>query len=506
MDKLVDILAEHAKKRWTLVSLFLVPGFFWLSQAYFSLSFRETIEHWSFLLASGLTLTLAGVLDCKGYPQKVYGLIPWAGLTLCGVVLSSAGLWQLRSPSLPSDRLVVAIAQFSAVSLGAKEEAKNVTHRIYREISKKRDEGSPIEVKFLAKEVVGDTEKARQEKAMQIIRSRGHSAHVILWGDVRKDENELYVEPRLSMVTQLGAPPLRRMPMMVVPSKRTDLREFVTYEPEKIRFKKRLSQEVADIVTFSCGLACLRAGKLDRALELLGRVTSNEALLYRALSFFEKATVDKSESHLRSALELLNRICDSIKWDESSEEYDLCCVAFTNRAFVLHMLVNYSPSEQTEDLLMQATDAYQVILHNLGREGSATLRAGLEERLGNCLYNLGIRNDGEQGTKLLTNAADAYQRALQLLNRDHHLEQWAWCQGDLGYVFCELGARVKGKNASEYLNKAIQCANKIVSACKGKDCPDRVNQTAVICKHSAILLKQTLASDNKTTASTASPN
>ena len=252
-----------------------VPLFFGIIQQYFSLSFRETFWHWTFLSINGLLFIFSGTLDRVFFPQKLHGLFPNIFLVVCGALFLTGALWRLKPVSLPKDRLIVAVAQFNSVSPGAVDEADNIQHRIYQEL-KKNHKGAPLEVKCLPDKVVGSGDQEKRKTAIQLTNTDRNSAHMVLWGDVRKDEEELFVEPHLTVVNHLPEASLEE---------RT-LQAYVSCEPNKLQFKKRLSTEIADVITVICGIAYCKAERWDAAIEVLRSVSSNEADFYKALSFY----------------------------------------------------------------------------------------------------------------------------------------------------------------------------------------------------------------------------
>ena len=162
-NKLVEKLIEWflREKRWPL--LFLIPGIpcaFIFIQKFFELPFRETFSHWSFLISSGVLFILSGVLYWVIFTQSMPSHRRWRGIPIAviGFVVLFLGLWQLKPPSLPEDKLVVTIVRFTPISSGADEEANNFPHRVEQKLREKHHEGVPLEIKRLSIEVSGDNE------------------------------------------------------------------------------------------------------------------------------------------------------------------------------------------------------------------------------------------------------------------------------------------------------------------------------------------------------------
>lgn len=277
MGKLIDIFFEWARggRRWPLLGILTVPFIFKFTQEYFQLTFRAATTHWSFLVSSGIVLFLSGVTYCivSRNRTKERPLVGYL-LVLLGVGLVASAASQVRPVPLPSDRLVVSIARFSPVAAGARDDADNLSHLMEQSLREKQQAGVPIEVKRLTSEVIGQDEAARRTAAVDLAMSRENGAHVILWGDVRKDESELYVEPRLTVARPLGKE---------LPDERS-LGRFTSEGPSHIKFKRRVTTEIADTVSFVVGLARFNAGLWDEAAGIFAQADSPPNRLYHAMT------------------------------------------------------------------------------------------------------------------------------------------------------------------------------------------------------------------------------
>ncbi len=277
MGKLVDIFVDWAKKerRWPLLAPLLLPGIVKFSQEYFQLSLRAATTHWSVLIAGGALLVVSGGLYCLVWPQG-FKRRAWVGgsLGVVGAAVVAAGAWQLHPGPLPSDRLVVAIARLTAVTAGARDDADNLAHSLEQMLRDKQRDGLPLEVKRLASEVAGTDERARRAVAVAMATSRESAAHVVLWGDVRRDEGQLFVEPRLTVARPLGKE---------LPEERS-LGRYASEGPSHITFKRRVSTEVAEMIGFIYGLVLFNAGRWQEAAGIFEQSKSPPNRLYHAMS------------------------------------------------------------------------------------------------------------------------------------------------------------------------------------------------------------------------------
>src|SRR5207244_10302743 len=125
----------------------------------------------------------------------------WVGglFAVVGAAMVTFGVMRFLPAQLPANRLVVAIARMTAVTAAARDDADNLTHSIEQTLRDNQRAGLPLEIKRLSVEIVGTDERGRRAAAVALATSREGAAHVVLWGDVRRDESELYIEPRLTV-------------------------------------------------------------------------------------------------------------------------------------------------------------------------------------------------------------------------------------------------------------------------------------------------------------------
>lgn len=296
MEKLLDKLIEWAlrKKRWPLLFLIGFLPLFAFARNFFELSYRETFWHWCFLISGGILLILSGVLYIAIASPKLLRLRLGGPLLLSGALFFIAGLLQFTPPTLPDDKLVVAIAKFTPISSGAIDEAENFTHRIEQRLREKQLEGAPLKIRRLTVQVVGPDEEARRKAAIALGKSRKGSAHVIIWGEIRKDEGELYVLPYLTIARQIQRANIGEKKLL----------ETVSNEPTHLEFKKRLSTEIADVVMLVYGLAYYRTGNWNKAIQILSHVDSNEGYLMLGIACLAKGDYQMSVTPFKKAISI----------------------------------------------------------------------------------------------------------------------------------------------------------------------------------------------------------
>lgn len=347
MSKLIDMFVEWAKKdgRWPLLILLILPGVVKFSQDYFQLSFRTALTHWSALIGGGALLVVAGALYGLVSLQAARERRILAGaLLLAGLAGVGTGFWHLRPAPLPSDRLVVAIARFTPVSAGAREDADNLGHSLEQMLRDRQKVGLSLDVKRLSFDIAGADERARRAAAVAVATSRDGAAHVVLWGDVQRDEGQLYVEPRVTVARPLGKE---------LPEERS-LGRYTSEGPSHLGFKRRLTTDVSDMIAFVYGLALYNAGRWQEAAGVFEQSSSAPNRLYHAMSLIaqyvdhfrrtfdqtarleylraaelelgavHQALLDVNDTNLAtlSLLELGNSLRMRNQWHDAQEQYE----------------------------------------------------------------------------------------------------------------------------------------------------------------------------------------
>ena len=109
MNYFIDIFVKWAKKerRFPLLLLLIIPFGFYFIQNFFELTFRETLTSLSFLIFTGAVIVISGVLYFLVANKELGRLKVSIPLSVIGAIILFCGLWQLKSPTLPDDLLIV---------------------------------------------------------------------------------------------------------------------------------------------------------------------------------------------------------------------------------------------------------------------------------------------------------------------------------------------------------------------------------------------------------------
>jgi len=474
IDKYLEILYDLSKKRSSLFFLILIPLLFGFIKKYFTFSFRDTVNHWTFLITIGIILILFGVFDLLKFPQKFYNLWP-SGLTIalgiCFIIISFCqlksidffngsviiffsiclliiGISLIISPKLPENKLVIAIAQFTPISDAAREESVNLQHRIEQKLREKQHEGAPLIIKHLSKSVgYLIDEQQRIKNAITICEGK---AHIILWGDIRLDDGEFFFEPRLTIIKQIGKTRIidRR------------LNVFESDQPEHLAFKKSISNEISDIITLIYGIACYNVGKWDRAIEVLEHVQSNEGLLYKGLCYYERAIPSEDpQEDLNTAITINYRI---IK--DTSEESDILhWLASLNHANSFAVLGFLSHTDKTLEYLNTADREYQTVIKELNHPRFHHYLALAKTNRGEVLRNLSNLVESKKAKNLLMEAVEEHKSALEIRTKGDLPEEWAATKNNLGIALIELGITLNDTDGVKVICEAVDILNEALT-------------------------------------------
>lgn len=447
------------KKYWHFLLLFLILCLFILTELYFALSFADTCSHWFFLISTGLILIIMGTLGFafkkyEKYRKSLFAI--YISFILGGIGTLIFCYFQYKLPLLPDDKLVVLITKFTSASSAAEEDSENIPHRIEQTLKKKQTEGIPLEIKRISKQVRGTDKYSKHNCALKIGASKEGHAHVILWGEVRKDENELYVTPRLTII--------KKMKNVNVEDREI---EFSNKENNHIDFKEHIAKEISNITTFVCGLAYYEAKKWSEAIQIFDQIPSDESQYYKGLCLYKRAfTTEQPKQELLSAYRIFYNIFESKKSDISKFKEDLCFEVQRHLVQTLIELSNLSEPQIGLYYLYEAKNISSLINNYLAESIQKDKNSALNnylnlylahENLGFVLLRLGEMLSGDEGNSYLEDAIKIYStERTSILQKFVHPQWQAATFSNLGVAFLSLGNRLDTGKGKEYLEKAIE--------------------------------------------------
>ena len=454
-DQLSKIVEKYKLKQ-LYILLFIPVVVFPFTKLFYELSFHDTFFNWFFLILTAFLLFLSAILGFI-FNKFIKHTFTINFILLIGCIVISIYCYYLYIPSqLPDDKLVVLIAKFTPASLGAEEDSENIPHRIEQELQKKQTEGIPLEIKRITKQVLGTNKYSKRDCALKIGSSKEGHAHVILWGDVRKDESELYVTPNLTII--------KKMKNVDV-----DDREIVFSNKENnhIDFKEHIAKEISNIITFVCGLAYYEAKEWDEAIQIFDQIPSDESQYYKGLCLYKRAfTTEQPKQELLSALKIFSNIIESNKLDILKFKDDLYLDV---QRYLVRTLIDLGFLSEPKVALSYLYEAEKIstlicnVLSEITRKDENNIRSNLlnlylaHENLGMVLYRLGEMLSGNEGSSYLEGAIKIFGNNQINIYQKIAPPQWqAATLSNLGVTFLDIGKRLGTDNGKEYLEKAIE--------------------------------------------------
>jgi tetratricopeptide (TPR) repeat protein len=290
----------------------------------------------------------------------------------------------------------------------------------------------------------GDWEEGRKA----VVKAFRNKAHLVIWGDVQKEEQTPFVTLHLTTATQL-------------PKARIDqgrLREFPpSFEPDHLTFRRRVADEMEALALLLPGLAYYNTGDWTEALRFLKHSECEERWVYEVLSLYNRAEVSPEPlPDLLAAKEAFEMVKSPVGWTRTSSPRELHWTACLNRANVLSSLGELGKGQEAVSVLREANAAYKAALNVVDRKASPLQWAMTQNNRGVALEELGIRVGGCEGKGYLLESEKAYQSALEVYRKDALPQDWAMTQNNRGVALQELGMLLGGTESQTYLNQAIE--------------------------------------------------
>ena len=426
MDHILNFFVEwvRGQRRWPLFLLMLLLPLFGLVRGYYSLSFRLTFSHPAFLIASGVIVISAGFLYIRVVPRGLRTrsrTLLGVGLEILAIVLFSGAYVSIRGRSLPGDSIVIGIAEFTPISLGAAEASLNLRDRIEEKLDSLAKAGVPLVVKRLDGTVRGEDMAGRA----RVARSLGHDVHLVLWGEVRFDEGELKFRPHLTIVNQ--------SPRARFSERSENLQDFASIAPKQLPFKELVSDSLAGLITTVYGIASFEAGDYSRAISILKHVRSREAYLFTGIAAGMRASYSPNPSlDYALALESLNAALRGERVASDRSSNGLTMLAWLNRAVIINHIAEHNPQAGAV-LLPEAATIFREALTRIPREKNAVFWSQTKKNLGDT-YRAASPGmpDGKSANSLLALAIDEYTEALSVIGRNRRHILYAALRNSLG--------------------------------------------------------------------------
>ena len=284
LEELIKLFVKWAQedKRYPLLFLFLIPGAYLFVKEYFKIpSFRETLNHETFLIASGIILIASGVLfvfEKRKYVKAVFGGV---SLAFLGSLALSYGIYLIVPPEIPDRPLIVSIVEFQPDTPMVENEAVEIQSRLYQILSDRKKEGAPLEANKLKRRISFSKEEEGEVMARKIGNSRRGCAHLVVWGMVSKTTHDQLMTPFVTVVRQLEN-------VEIIEPKLTH------FKGKDIEFQERASEQIADVVSYVCGVAYYKSEDWEHAKEYFAQLNFYEGIIMYGMSLYMMGEMEKS--------------------------------------------------------------------------------------------------------------------------------------------------------------------------------------------------------------------
>lgn len=459
-DLIGKIFIYFAIIRLSLFILIFIPITFKFIQKYYNLSFKNTFtiqifqilcgsifiiyaiidflfynQLWICLFPSGLAFIIGLLIVCFSIPKFKKNILYIGFSVIFTCLLLILGLNVILRPKLPDDKLVIAIARFNPISKQAIDASYNIQHRIEKGLIKKQKLGAPLKIVHLSATVKYNTDEVKRNKNAETICDS--KVHIILWGDIRVDDNELYIEPRFTFLNNYLNKKIRDI----------KLNSYESIQPSHIKMKKLLANQIADIITLLAGISYYSLAEWDKAISIFNLVDNIESRLYKALSLFERSFIKVNPvTDLEKSLELSESVINS--------KSNLVFIARLNRANVNLVLLKYKHSDFVLPILEKVNIEYKDLekVFNTSRD-SLNLSCIQNNRALTLIEIANIKSQYSHN-KTLHNSIELLNSSLQIRTKERYPFEWAASKNNLGIALTELG--IIDDNNNEILNNAIK--------------------------------------------------
>ncbi|MBI4249443.1 MAG: hypothetical protein HY611_08060 [Elusimicrobia bacterium] len=415
----ISVSVRLLSKHWALLfPLAGIPAAYYAAKNYFGLENGQVLTHWFFWTSSALFVVF------------------W---------------WLFKPGSLPEDILVVAVAPFLPANPETQKESADISRQIGRRLMDSQSEGVPLQVKYLSRPVTGKDERERRQSVLRLSQSREGRAHLILWGDVRKEQGKLLISARLTVTRCSERTPiaLRRMG------------EFISPQPRHLPLPEFPADLPAALLNLANGLAYYNVNLLERAIKIFERVRTGEGHFYRALCLQRRSQeVSNPQKYLRATIDAYQQLQSPAPQPLILEGDSVAMASRFNRAIALSVLGRFAHPAEGIAYLREAAEVYRAALLLPAQKEFPEDWAATQNNLGVTLRNLGTRLRGEDGNALLREAAEKYQNALAVLSLETHPADWAMAQNNLGVSLNDLGVRLGAEEGNKLLREAVEAYRK----------------------------------------------
>lgn len=457
MEIIINKFVEWAiqNKRWPLLLLLFIPLVVVFYESQLEFSFYETIDRFDFWVIVAFNLIITGVLFYLILRKNIIRLYVSIPLIIFGTIAILYGYFQQKLPSLPKDKMVVAIAKFSSISPAAVDEALNFQHRIEQQLHEKIREGVPLNTKLLPIQVTGVDDYSKRDSALNIINSELGQAHAIIWGEIRKEEGETFCKLRITIS--------EKTPNINFTG--DFLRGFLFHGNQiDIEFKENFADNIANTILYICGLSYYNSGNWDKALEIFNNVKSEVGYLYKGFTLIKKSESSLNPVNiLKEAMICFEKVINSTSAQFDARSNRIYTDAYINTGTVYLYLSEFVNNVEKIELLQKSKEIFSNYLETFNDQVPFEKLVVIKGNLGLVFYHLGKLKSGKEGLKLLNDSVEIFRSILKIINKSEQPHKWAIIQSNLGVILYNMGIEIQGDNAINIWKNAYKVLLEVIN-------------------------------------------
>ncbi|MCD6459374.1 tetratricopeptide repeat protein [bacterium] len=198
---------------------------------------------------------------------------------------------------LPADKIVIAVAEFTPTAGDSKDTAKKVTYEIKKLLQTKKNQGIPIELINISAEI--KEEQTEQQTIKKIKSTFRGKAHFVLWGYCAKYGSDIEITPTMTRTSEFTK---------IYSNTDKNLASVIT-NSEQIQLFKENINNMANNITFICGLSFYSLSKYEKSLKFFKDIEKtekekNELYFYIANCSYYLKQYDKDLKAFEEAIRL----------------------------------------------------------------------------------------------------------------------------------------------------------------------------------------------------------
>lgn len=361
---------------------------------------------------------------------------------LLGLMAALLGCPGPEPVQLPSDRLVVAVAELGAAQEKAPPDLKRLQRDFETLMNPSTEPGSVLDIRLLREAVAGEGAGAAEVAARSLM-SEAPPGHVLLWGDV---------------ATTAGVP-VYQLKLTRAPATAGGIGEVMGPDTT-LALPALRAERLPGLPEFLEGLARIHLAQWGEGLEVYRALEGDQLRGALApLLFSPRHLPEWNPDELTRAVSIAGEAAGVLA------ERDLSPTASalrTAHAQALLALGERLQGQACVEPLHNAGLIFSRVLEPLSPRENGRMWEENFMGLGNAMLRLGQRGEGEPSIRYLTAATVAYRRALSVQSKASEPDDWADAHFRQGLAYLGLGQRMTEEEAAEMLRQAISAFQRVL--------------------------------------------